>query len=954
MKSNFINHLAEEIKDKYNLREEELTVVFPNKRAAFYLRSQFKKIYHQDIWLPQMLSIQEAMGQWSGIQLVDNLELMFELVAINSTLYHGQDSLGIFGSMAPQMANDFDEIDQYGVDANYLFSYLVEEKSLGVWKPGEQITKKEQDYLDFFKNLKYYYDQLRERLEQQGKGYYGMITRKLAGLSDEELLERTGHRKIIFAGFNAITPTEKTIIDKLYRNGAAKVVWDFDSYYVDDKNNEAGLFARRYKDVPWKPNGFSSNLLDEPKEIHLVSAMGNTIQAKALQSLLELEKDKDTAVILADEKLLIPVLNAIPDDPERFPGINVSMGYPLRQTAVFDLVNELFVLHRKGKKVKDGGWYLWPILRILDLELTKVIFDKQEIDEINRYKNQVTKHSGFIYNPKDLFDSCKSKDIIAYLGLVTGEPADMSKPQQFLEGLTSLLSFIANKIHRDETTSSGLFLLNQISEIGKIINRLDGILHRYNHYVDKLSDLELLFHIVSNNAAIKLNSSATSGLQVMGLLEARNLDFDTVYMVGVNEGVLPSGKSQSSFIPYQIRKETGLPDYKEKQAVYAYHFYRQLQGAKRIYLLFNAFGAQSGGEQSRFLLQLKHELSKRNPAIALSEELFINNTAKETSPQILTATKTDAVMEKLLRKLQVTDKPELLRSALAPTSLSAYLQCPFKFFMKNLMGVKDDRVDEEVQSNVIGSIVHETIQSLYEPYRGTILTKELLGNTIKPSLENTLEAIVKRELAQGLPNVGFNYLNRLNIKKLFNCYFSFEEKETEGHTLSLESMEELFHTTLDVNGTPYVIAGTIDRIDRYDGNIRIIDYKTSRVNPKDLNVAEGINGLESLSDKAIQLLIYKYLYLRNHPETDPSSVTPIIFGLKYQQVAFKLDVSNPSLNENFMETMEGYLRSILAEMTDRSIPFVQKADAKRNNCQYCDIKTICANTSAGSSPADDH
>lgn len=954
MKSNFINHLAEEIKGKYNLREEELTVVFPNKRAAFYLRSQFKKIYDQDIWLPQMLSIQEAMSLWSGIQLVDNLELMFELVAINTALYRSRESLSIFGTMAPQMANDFDEIDQYGVDADHLFSYLVDEKSLGVWQPGEQITEKEKAYLDFFKNLKQYYDQLRERLESQGKGYYGMITRTLAGMSDEELLERTDHRKIIFAGFNAITPTEKAIIDKLYRNGVAEVVWDFDRYYVEDANNEAGWFARRYQDVPWKPTVFSSNLLDEHKDIHLVSAMGNTIQAKALQSLLEVENDKNTAVILADEKLLIPVLNAIPDDPERFPNINVSMGYPLRQTAVYDLVNALFLLHRRGRKVKDGGWYLWPILRILDLELVKVIFSQKEINEINNYKNKVTKQSGFIFSTKDFADICKSEDVIAFLKLVTGEPEDMTQPQRFLEGLTSLLSFIANKIHRNEMETEGLFLLNQISEIGKTINRLDGILHRYQCYVEHLDDLNLLFHIVSNNTAIKLNSSATSGLQVMGLLEARNLDFDTVYMVGVNEGVLPSGKSQNSFIPYQIRKETGLPDYREKQAVYAYHFYRQLQGAKHIHLLFNASSNEAGGEQSRFLLQLKYELCKRNPQISFSEEIFTNKTAKDPSPTSLSASKTDEVMEKIMRKLQVPETPEQLRYAMAPTSISTYLKCPFRFYMSYLMNVKDDSMDEEVQSNVIGTIVHETLKKLYQPYRNQVISKTMLTQNISPMREQTLDVVVHEKMVQGLSDIGFNYLNQLNIKKLLDRYFSFEQQQTEGHTLTMVNMEELYHASLDVNGLPCVIAGTIDRIDRYDGNIRIIDYKTGSVKQGDLIVKDGNKGPEDIPEKAMQLLIYKYLYLRTHPDTAPENVTPFIFGLKYQQVAFKLVVEDKALNENFLETMEGYLRGILQEMMDKNTPFKQKTDKQRKQCKYCDLRTICLNTSVGSSLEDDH
>ena len=251
----FLTDLAQHIQNHYDLRKEELVVVFPNKRAAFYLRSVFKEIYTDNIWLPQMLSIQEAMTQWSGIQLVDTVDMLFELISIDSELSHKDNNINVFGNIAAQMANDFDEIDQYAVDADYLFSYIEQEKRMGTWHLGQEMTEKEQKYLHFYESLKNYYRLLRERLMGQGKGYYGMITRYLSELDDVTLLEKAGGRRVIFAGFNALTPTEQKIIDRLYRNQLAEVIWDFDRYYVDDPQNEAGLFARRYlkQDLPWKP-----------------------------------------------------------------------------------------------------------------------------------------------------------------------------------------------------------------------------------------------------------------------------------------------------------------------------------------------------------------------------------------------------------------------------------------------------------------------------------------------------------------------------------------------------------------------------------------------------------------------------------------------------------------------------------------------------------------------------
>lgn len=938
MKSQFINGLAEHIKSHYNLQNEELTVVFPNKRAAFYLRSRFKEIYNEDIWLPQMLSIEEAMTQWSGIQLVDTIDMLFELISINAELHQTDTNISLFGSMAVQMAKDFDEIDQYNVDANHLFSYVYEEKKIGAWHLEEAVTKKEEEYLSFFKSLQAYYIKLRERLESQGKGYYGMITRKLANLDDQELVKRVKQRKIIFAGFNALTTTEQRIIDKLYRNGLAEVIWDFDRYYVDDPNNEAGLFARRYiqNDVPWKPTVFSDSLLSDPKEIHLIGVTGNTIQSKALQSLLQVEHQADIAVILADENLMIPVLNAIPDEP-RYNAVKVSMGYPLRQTSLSHLVSAYFILRRKGRQVRNEGWYLWPILRILDLELIKVVFNKQEISELDAYKTHVIEKSIFIYKAPDFEQYCQSEDLREFMKLLLES------------SLTKLLAFIANKIQSSDDNNAKLFLLNQISETGKAINRLKDILERYHHDVNSLEEWEILYRLVSGNTSIKLNSSSTNGLQLMGLLEARNLDFDTLYMIGVNEGVLPTDKSNTSFIPYHIRMECHLPGYQEKQAVFAYHFYRQLQGANRMYFIYNASEAESGGEPSRFLLQLKYELAKRNPKVDLFEETFSNRTEKPLVPDQLVAHKTDEVMKKLLEKAQT----ESVRYALAPTSLSAFIQCPMRFYLKYLMRIEDRRMEEETQNNVIGSIVHNTLEELYKDYLNTLINKDLFINQIKPSQDKQLEKTITKTFSQGLPDVGYNYLNRLTIDKLFANYLKYEEADIQKHELYILDVEHTLHTKLNVNGLNCTLAGKADRIDRHDGIVRIIDYKTGILKDNEVKVPSQIDSAADIPEKAMQLLIYKYLYLKTHPELKPETVTASLFGLKNQRVCFDLKIEHPDLNNDFMATMDKFLGEILASLLDPSQPFSQPKDTKVKPCHFCDFKDICANTATGAQLAND-
>ena len=946
MNSNFISSLAQHIRDQYDLSKEELTVVFPNKRAALYLRSTIQQTFKKVIWMPQMLSIQEAMTQWSGKQLVDTVDMLFELITIDSEIFGKDHNISLFGSMATQMASDFDEIDQYGVNAEDLFTYVYETKKIGEWSGAIDITPQESLHLQFFKDLERYYQSLRQRLSEQHKGYYGMITRQLAELDEDRLLERIGNRKVIFAGFNALTPTEQAIIDKLYRNGCAEVIWDFDRYYVDDENNPAGYFARYYihKNLAWKPTVFSNSLLTRDTTIKLIRAEGNSLQSKALQSLLQVNNEVNTAVILADEDLLVPVLNSI---PERYDKLKVSMGYPLRQTSLHHLLSAFFTLHRKGRKMEQGDWYLWPVLRVFDLELIQVIFNEKEINELNNYRSFVAEKSAFVFNEADFQSYCTSSRVRRFVKLLLCD--DRKSPKKLLDDLAVLLAFVADLVQSSKKEGNAYFLLNQVSEAGKTVNRLNAIVNRYEHYVDTIEDLEVLFRLVSKNTSIKLNNSTTGGLQIMGLLEARNLDFDTFYMVGVNEGILPSNNKGNSFIPYSIRKERGLPDEQEKQAVYAYHFYRLLQSAKTAYFIYNANGAKNGGEPSRFLLQLKYELKRHNPAVKISQEVFAAPAVINSQPERIVVTKNDQLTALLMEKIQTTDT----RKALAPTSISDYIKCPLLFCFKYLLKIRDNSFEEDTADNVIGSVVHDTLQLLFDSYKNNDITPALFASDIKPALNDKLQQAYARQFAQGLPNVGYNYLDQLVIKKMFDNWLNYEECDIAHNHISIIDLEHTLHTTLQVNGIDCTIAGKADRIDRRNGKVRVIDYKTGGVNEKNATVPKSISGLADIPEKALQLLIYKYLYLKENPEVDPSMVTASLYGLRQKQVCVDLIVEYEPLNNDFVATMDAFLSDLLATMMDRSVHFAQINYSTNAPCRYCDYGPICVSTSAGAQLEDD-
>ncbi len=961
--STFISRLANHIQSHYDLTKQELTVVFPNKRAAFYLRNELKRNSQQTIWMPQMLSIQEAFTQWSGIALADSLDVLFELIDIDAGLHIEQNSdLNVFGSQAMQMAKDFDDIDQYAIDAKFVFNYVLDNKKLEIWNFDEEKSKeKEKKYLQFFQSLYDYYLRLRDRLGEQGKGYYGMITRYLTELPETALLARVGDRKLVFAGFNALTTTEERIIDTLVKNGKAEVLFDYDAYYLDDANNEAGLFGRRYqaKHPNWLKNGISNRLQTEEKHIHIISASGNALQAKALQAKLQENHDKRQAVILPDQNLLIPVLNGI---PETYPSFNVSMGYPLAKTPVNQLVKEYFALCRRkriARKIIENeterlaeGWYIWSVLHLMDLEIAKIIFPKNEQATFSRWKYEAVQNGKFIFEDRDIEGLQQMPNIQAFLRGILAHSDDRSA-QAILGDISQVLAFVAQTIQAKDDASENTFLLNQVSEIGKIISRLQNIVECNAKYISDLQSVETLYRVLASGASLRLNSSATDGLQIMGLLETRCLDFERLHLLSANEGILPPDKSQGSFIPQFIRHACGLPGYAESQAVLAYHFYHLLQNGKEIFLYYNDLGETFGGEASRFILQIKHELAQ-NANIAITEEAFSSVAEPSLEVKSLCAQKSEETLARLRYLTQ--------EKGLSPSALSTYLNCPLKYFLHYIADIKDNSVEEDTGSNVIGTIIHDTLEFLFADYlpvdgKLQVIDKTLFDEKIKPLWEQKLAQSIAKNTPNGFPDVGFNYLNHVTIEQQLKNYLKYTSEQLKNSTLSILKTEGELRADLKTGHGDFVFSGRADRIDQFDGLTRVIDYKTGHVDSSDLRVPvrhrseSDLDYLRQIPDKALQLLLYKYMYLKENATLSPDQVTGAIHGLKYaRNIEFSLyqasakkddaDADTAFLGDDtFINDMEAMLEAVVSEMLDPEIDFKQAEDDTK--CNYCDFRMIC-------------
>ena len=934
----FITEIANYIKENYDLSKESLTIIFPNKRAALKLRTELiNSKFETNIWLPQILSIQEAMCSWSGIQLLDNIDIIFELIKIvnKAEKIFSNDIYGL----ASQMLKDFDEIDQYAVNAKNLFQNTKDAKEIDLQFLNEDYVI-DRKHIEFFASLNEYYESLRKVLLENKSGYYGLITRHIYDSDIDKLREMVGNRKIIFAGFNAMTKTEEGIIVRLIQENLATLLWDLDEYYFNDSRQEAGIFAREFFErnkhiQSIKRNFIGNKLVIDKKNIDIIGASGAVIQTNALQLELHKEsKDNDNEVIvLSDESMLIPVLNCIPKCKSE--EMQVTMGFPYSTSILNQFLQHLFVF-QKNIRNNNKGIYFWSLVRLLNSELIKIIFTKEELKHLFNWKNENIKKSAYYISIED-FESLKEHhDIYDFLCLISKK---WNSNTDCISSIKSLLKAIYKKVKINDKSN---FISNQISVAGRIINKIEKLLNKYEDII-QIADIENLYRQSSSEMTINLKGDQ-GGLQIMGLLETRNLDFKTVHILSVNEGILPQSKNANSLIPFDLRKHYGLPTYNNKQAVYAYHFYRLLQNAENIKIYYNTLADGMGeGESSRFIKQIIHEMPSKNPNANIKEKIYKSPSNKNKEIEKIEAKKTDEVYDKIIKKLSFVSEDK--KSGLSPTSISCYLKCPLKFYLKYIEKINDDIPQELIQSNVIGTIIHATLENLYKYFGRDDITLESFEEIYAKYFNDALKkALADNNFPNGLPHSGFNYLSSKMMDKMIENFIKQEIKFLKANkTMKIIGLEENLFASIYVaeHKINVNLTGNADRIDQVGNTIRIIDYKSGSVNDSDVVIKKNVNELKDLSEKSLQLLIYKYLYKKAHNNIAADDIEPGIIGLrKISKGVFSLS-NNSSLfiGENLIEDFESKLSAIYNEILDKDIPFRQTED--ENKCLNCSFVDIC-------------
>ncbi len=952
----FLEEVSRYILDKYPEQTGNLCIVTPNRRAGLFFRKRFSAAVNRPMWAPDILSIEDFINKITGLTISDSTGLLFEFYRVYQNIEkENAEDIDRFSSWATNLIRDFDDVDNALANRAKLYDYLTDIRYIDTWNPdGKPLTPFQENYLGFIGKLGSYHEALGRHLLQKGMAWQGLSSRKAAELFESGKYELPWGR-IVFAGFNALTAAEERIIESLYKDGKADYLIDSDPYYSDDPAHEAGRFIRKYgKKFNIAPHENENSFFnDDEKRIHVIGIAKNVHQARLAGNLLEFEScmtvDERTAVVLANESLLNPMLNALPSKVE---DINVTMGFPLGKTNMYQFFDSIFHLFLHGTSTDREGhtvFYHRDLHRLFSNTLTALLWN------IHDGKHQANNLLYTLAASNKSF--CSYEELCEMAENDSGFEAAFSflnkKWDQNLPALIALTLDIAEKLDnklREKAASQGSDILHtsyfvdfeSLYYFSSIFRRLEHLLDEFS-FLDSLKTLYRLFKQLVKEAKLSFSGEPLKGLQVMGMLETRSLDFTNVILLSANEQILPKPKSMQSFIPFEVRRAFGLRLYQEQDAIFAYHFYRLLQRAKNVFIIYNTQAEDLGSsEKSRFVSQLQVELPGFNPNIKITEEIIALPPQTGRIEQPIVIEKTEEVMTRLY---------EMAEKGFSPSALSRYINCPLQFYLEKVMSLQEsEEVEETLEAATIGSVAHDVLEKLYRPFVGKLLCADDM-DAFFPILNKTLQQSFAELYSGGRIDSGKNlllyHLTKRYIENMLNAERRHLEQDArDGKLLTLLSLEEPLRVSLRIDdgtdaGRVVTIRGLADRIDRSGNIVRVIDYKTGKIRQGELSFGDW-DVLFDESDKAknFQLLCYAWMYHALNPAC--GRIEPGIISLRTPG-KWVQTIKDPGKSGIFdteqLKAFEAGLRGVVQEILDPEIPFRQTENEE--NCQYCPFKALC-------------
>ena len=911
--------IAEVLQELKNQKEDfsELTFVLPNKRAGLFLKQELSKHFTRASFLPEICSIESFIEELSQLKKVSSIELIFEFYSVYKTITpKGKlESFDQFSKWAPIVLQDFNEIDRYLVPPSKIFDYLGAVQKINHWSLDPNPTKMVKGYLYFWQQIKHHYTSLVNQLLNKGIGYQGLMYRAAVD-NLEDYIQNTTRGKHIFLGFNALNASESTIVQELLQQNQAQIYWDIDQGFLEAHFHDAGHFMRQYK-KQWPyfkshPFNWATRHYQDQKNINIVGAPKNISQVKYIGELLDdlyhTNALENTALVLGDESLLLPILNSIPKALEN---INITMGLPLRQIPFASFLEQWFQL----QIASSHSFYYKDVVELLTHPFLAPLFNNHSTALNNIFKTirDQNRTALTLDQLTTLAPALKSRFTLVL------EPWG-NQPKKALKQIKTLIFEL--KTAYDVQKGNSILPLEYLLRFLELFNQMEHLDQSYA-YINSVKTLLSLYRELLSKEALDFKGEPLKGLQIMGMLESRVLDFETVILVSVNEGILPAGKTQNSFIPFDVKLENGLPTYKEKDAVYTYHFYRLLQRANNVYLVYNTEpDVLNGGESSRFIAQMElenhHQLKHKMVAPKISTQ----------NASLAKVSKTSDLLDTL---------KSIAQDGFSPSSLGQYIRNPIDFYNFKVLGLKQpNNLEETIEANTFGSVVHYTLEAFYEPFVGETLEISKLVQ-LKDKVSETVEHFFKKLFKQGDITQGKNLISFEIAKRYINNFLDTEiQFLKQGNVVQLLAVEESVvldfdHPDFDF---PIKLKGNVDRIDVCNGVRRIIDYKTSKVSQTDLNLVDWAPIVQDYQkhSKSFQLLMYAYILNQTHPFDGPTEAG--IFSFKnFKAGVIRFTKKNKpgngaskqqQISEEILESYETQLLILLKELFNPNIEFIEK------------------------------
>ncbi|WP_407402603.1 PD-(D/E)XK nuclease family protein [Chryseobacterium sp.] len=890
----FLNKIVNELLSQ-NADLSQFNIVLPGKRPIVFIK-QILEDHHYSGFLPNFFTIEELIIEIVDQQPIQGIALwLFSFEVYKKLNLIPNDDFADFLKWFPTLQKDWDDMLKFSESDDAVLQYMFDEERIKEWAQdlGDQTDGPRKKFLNFWRNMTIFLPELKRKLKDKNWATPGMIHEGAKAKIADYVKNKDQH--FVFCGFNAFTPVEELLVRTMLQWNKAQCFFQGDRYYFDDERQEAGKFLRNHftwkeftdtRHFQWIKDDFS-----KPKNIKVYEVSGNVTQTKVLPDIFKDINNKtftNTAVVLLDENLLPASLDVM----HQVENLNITMGFPLKNLSFSNAIKQLFYLQKQLEQNKSTYYYkdLFPILE----ELPKAEGDH---DIISIFKTNIEERN-IVYISRKLVKELLEE--LSYFDLLQKAKSG----QQFLD----LLITYCQKIKWLELDDIQYENVSHFENSFKIIKNQ---ISPYDFLI-KMDTLEVLINQHVNTESIDFQGEPLKGLQVMGLLETRLLNFENVILLSVNEGKLPLGNSQNTYIPFDIRKHFEMHTYLENDSIYAYHFYRLIQDAENVHLLFNALSSGvNTGEKSRFITQIMMESKHK------IENIIVENSSEPISSQAIEIEKTPTVMQQL----------ELWKEKVSASHLTSYLYNPIDFYLSKILKTSEsDEIEEELSIRNYGNLVHYTLQEIYDLFKGKKLMEADLQNAIKNIDYYVNSAIEKLKHQPEFYERGMNYIHKSIARRVIEDILKHDLNLIKtGNTLEIIDIERRFEKIdlyLDNTKTDKVsLLGFIDRIDRLNGTVRIIDYKTAKIKNLIIKInEENADDYFQSSDRkqALQLCIYEYV-IQKLPEF---SGQPISTGI-WSFADAKSGVASLSFAEGNLNDAMKSVRNIILEILNPDISFVE-------------------------------